>query len=151
MDQQIKHHTFVFERQCDADRERVFSAMSDPAQRASWSAPSEDAAFFYDAADFREGGQDAFRCGSKDDPQYTGTATYISIVPNTRIVWVEVVKSGGQTLAALLITTLLEDRDGGTKVQMTVQVTSFCGDAMIRGTETGNNASLDNLVKLVSR
>lgn len=53
-------------------------------------------------------------------------------------------------LAARLITTLLEDRDGGTKVQMMVQVMSFCGDAMIRGTETGNNASLDNLVRLVS-
>lgn len=123
--------------------------MSDPVQRATWSAPSDSAAFFYEAADFREGGQDVFRCGSKDNPQYTGTATYISIVPNARIVWCEVVKSGGQTLAALLITTLLEDHDVGTKVQMIVQVTSFCGDAMIRGTETGNNASLDNLMRLL--
>lgn len=151
MDQQIKHHTFVFERHCNADKKRVFDAMSDPIQRASWSAPIESAAFFYDAADFREGGQDVFRCGSKDNPQYTGTATYISIVSNARIVWCEVVKSGGQTLAALLITTLLESRGGGTRIQMNVQVTSFCGDGIIRGIETGNNASLDNLVRLVSQ
>ncbi|MDQ1199159.1 uncharacterized protein YndB with AHSA1/START domain [Rhizobium sp. SORGH_AS 787] len=115
--------------------------MSDPVQRASWSAPSESAAFCYDTTNFREGGQDVFRCGSKGNPQYTGTATYISIVPNTRIVWSEVVKSKGQTLAALLITTLLEDHGEETKIQMTVQVTSFCGDGMIQGTETGNNAS----------
>ena len=151
MDQQLKQHTFVFERLCNAGKERVFNAMADPVQRASWSTPSESAAFIYDSADFREGGQDVFRCGSRDNPQYTGTATYISIVPNARIVWCEVVKSAGHILAALLITTSLEDHDEGTRVRMAVQITSFCGDAMVQGTETGTNASLDNLVRLLSQ
>lgn len=151
MDEQIKHHTFVFERYCNAGKECVFADVADPVQRALWSAPSESAAFFYDAADFREGGQDVFRCGSKDNPQYTGTANYISIVSNARVVWCEVVKSGGQTLAALQITTLVKSQGEGTKIQMTVQVTSFCGDRMIQGIENGNNASLDNLVMFVSR
>jgi len=147
--QQIKHHTFVFERRCKASPARVFEALADPVQRAKWSAPSETAAFVYDAADFREGGQDLFRCGSKDNPQFTGRTTYISIVPNFLVASSEVVESGGTTLMASLITTELKAQGSGSRIEMTVQVTSFCGDDMINGTETGNNAALDKLVKHV--
>ncbi|MXV05642.1 MULTISPECIES: SRPBCC domain-containing protein [unclassified Xanthomonas] len=151
MNRQIKHSTLVFERSCRAGSARVFGAFSDSTQRAIWSAPSESAAFIYEAADFREGGRDVFRCGDKDDPQYTGVVTYVSIVPDSRIVWSEIVESGGQPLAALLITVLLEEQGDGTRIRMTVQATSFCGDAMIEGIEAGNNAALDNLVAFVAQ
>ncbi|MDY4281905.1 SRPBCC domain-containing protein [Xanthomonas sp. LF06-19] len=151
MDRQIKHRTFVFERSCKAGSARVFAAFSDSTQRATWSAPSESAAVIYDVTDFREGGRDVFRCGDKDDPQYTGIATYVSIVPNSRIVWSEIVESGSQTLAALLNTVLLEAHVDETRVCMTVQATSFCGDEMFEGIEAGNNAALDNLVAFVAR
>ncbi|MBS0478830.1 MAG: SRPBCC domain-containing protein [Proteobacteria bacterium] len=147
MDDRIKHHTFVFERRCKAGIERVFAAFSDPVERARWSTPSETAAFLYDANDFREGGQDVFRCGSREAPQFKGVTTYISIMPSSRIVSSEVVESGGQILMANLITTLLSEEGSETRVRMTVQVTSFCGDEMLQGTEAGNNASLDNLVQ----
>lgn len=151
MDKQVKHHTFVFERNCKAGVERVFAALAQPVQRASWSVPSDSAVFIYDSVDFREGGLDLFRCGNKDNPQFNGRTSYISIVPNARIVSKEVVESNGQILMASLITTLLEPKGDDTTVQMTVQVTSFCGDEMISGTEIGNNASLDNLVTHTAR
>jgi len=149
MDQQIKHRTFRFERYCDADIDRVFAALSDPVERARWSAPSTSAAFSYDTADFREGGQDVFRCGDSSNPQFTGVTTYIAITPSVRIVSSEVVESGGRKLMASLITTELEQRDKGTEVRVTVQVVAFAGDEMIKGVEAGNNAALDNLVKYV--
>lgn len=147
MHDHIKHHTFVFERVCKAGIDRVFSAFADPVERASWSAPSDTAAFVYDAVDFREGGRDIFRCGAKDNPQFTGLTTYIAITPNALICSSEVVESGGTKLMASLITTQLSPEAGSTRIRTTVQVTSFCGDDMIHGTETGNNASLDNLVQ----
>ena len=149
MDQQIKHGTLRFERYCDADIERVFAALSDPVERARWSAPSTSAAFSYDAADFCEGGQDVFRCGDRSNPQFTGVTTYIAITPLARIISSEVVESEGRKLMASLITTELERRDRGVEVRMTVQVVSFAGDEMIKGVEAGNNAALDNLVNYV--
>ena len=146
MDSQIKHRTFVFERVCNAEISRVFAALADPVERASWSAPSDTAAFIYDVVDFREGGEDAFRCGSKENPQFTGLTTYIAIQPDTLITSSEVVTSGGRKLMASLITTQLAQEGKTTRLLMTVQVTSFCSDDMLHGTETGNNASLDNLV-----
>lgn len=147
MHDNIKHKTFVFERVCKAGVDRVFAAFADPVERASWSAPSDTAAFVYDAVDFREGGQDIFRCGSKDNPQFTGLTTYIAITPNALICNSEVVESGGMKLMASLITTQLSPEANATRIRTTVHVTSFCGDDMIHGTEIGNNAALDNLVQ----
>ncbi len=147
MHDNIKHKTFVFERVCKAGIDRVFAAFADPVERASWSAPSDTAAFVYDVVDFREGGQDVFRCGAKDNPQFTGLTTYIAIKPNALICSSEIVESGGMKLMGSLITTQLSPEAGSTRIRTTVQVTSFCGDDMIDGTETGNNASLDNLVQ----
>jgi uncharacterized protein YndB with AHSA1/START domain len=151
MDNEIRHQTFVFERRCPASVPVVFDMLADPVKRARWSAPSDTAAFVYEAVDWREGGEDVFRCGSKDNPQYTGRTTYISIVPASRIVSMEVVEAGGRKLMASLITTELEAVGDATNLRMTVQVTSFAGDDMLKGTSTGNNASLDNLVHQVSR
>lgn len=147
VDYEIGHKTLVFERHCAAPVKRVFAAFADPVIRARWSAPSDGAAFIYDAADFREGGEDRFRCGSKENPQYTGRTTYISIVPDVLVVSSEVVEAGGRKLMSSLITTELAAEGDVTTIRMTVQVTSLFGDQMIVGTEIGNNAALDNLVE----
>src|ERR1700750_882343 len=94
--QNLKHETFVFERFCNAPVARVFAALADPVERAGWGAPSDTAALVYDQAEFREGGQDQFRCGDKSNPQYSGVTTYLDIVPDERIVSSEVIESGGQ-------------------------------------------------------
>lgn len=146
MDYEIQHKTFVFERLCAAPVSQVFAAFAEPVLRARWSAPSDGAIFVYDQADFREGGEDHFRCGSRENPQYTGRTTYIAIAPDKCVVSSEVVESGGRTLMSSLITTELEASGDATKVRMTVQVTSLAGDGMMTGTEIGNNAALDNLV-----
>lgn len=147
MDYEIGHRTFVFERRCEAPVKRVFAAFADPVIRMGWSAPSDGAVFVYDETDFREGGEDRFRCGSKENPQYTGRTTYIAIVPDALVISSEIVESGGRKLMSSLLTTELEADGDATKVRVTVQVTSLFGDQMIAGTEIGNNAALDNLVE----
>ena len=150
MDYEIGRKTFVFERRCEAPVTSVFKAFADPVIRAGWSAPSDDAAFVYTTADFRAGGEDHFRCGSLENPQYTGRTTYISIVPDELVVSAEIVEAGGRKLMSSLITTELAADGDATKVKMTVQLTSLFGDRMISGTEIGTNAALDNLVEYCS-
>jgi hypothetical protein len=70
--QNVRHGTLIFERTCNAPLERVFVAFADVNERLRWGAPSDKTAFIYDEADFREGGKDVFRCGTKSNPQYLG-------------------------------------------------------------------------------
>ncbi|HKV51539.1 MAG TPA: SRPBCC domain-containing protein [Gemmatimonadaceae bacterium] len=144
---EVQHATFVFERTSTAPVGRVFAALANPVERAEWGVPSEKAALVYERADFREGGQDVFRCGPKHDPQYRGVTTYLDIVPNERIVTTELVETNERKLLATLSTTLLESREGGTHITVTVQLASLAGEDMIQGAKCGTGASLDNLVK----
>jgi uncharacterized protein YndB with AHSA1/START domain len=145
--QELKHATLVFERICAAPIDRVFAAFANPVERANWGTPSETAAFIYDQVDFREGGVDVFRCGDKSSPQYRGVTTYHDIVPNERIISSEVVETQGRKLLISMSTTTFAPEGSGTKVIVTVQLTSLAGEDMLNGAKFGHNASLDNLVK----
>src|SRR5579863_9777470 len=144
------HATLVFEREIPAPVEKVFAAFADPVARTAWGAPSETAVVIYDEADFREGGQDCFRCGSKADPKIHGTTRYLEIVPNRRVVSSETIVVGGKRLCASLTTLELTPDAGKTRLRSTTQLASFIGEDMVKGHETGSNASLDNLVQYFS-
>lgn len=146
-DENLKHSTLRLERTCEAPVDRVFAVFADPVARAEWGTPSETATFFYEKADFREGGHDVFRCGSKSDPQYRGVTTYLEIVPNQRIISSEVVETNGRKLLITLSTTVFEPAGDATKVTVTAQLTSLAGEDMLKGAEFGHNSSLDNLVE----
>ena len=145
------HATMVFEREIPAPVEAVFAAFADPVARTAWGAPSDTAVVIYDEADFRECGQDRFRCGPKADPNIHGTTRYLEIIINRRVVSSETIVVGGKRLCASL-TTLELTHDGETsRLKTTVQLASFIGDDMVKGHEAGNNASLDNLVRYFSK
>jgi uncharacterized protein YndB with AHSA1/START domain len=125
---------------------RVFAALADPVKRADWGTPTETAVLVYDAVDFRVGGRDLFRCGSKDNPQYRGITTYYDIVPDQRIISSEVVEVQGRTVLISMLTLTLEPEGSGSKIKLTAQIISLDGDNMIEGAKFGNNGALDNLV-----
>jgi uncharacterized protein YndB with AHSA1/START domain len=145
------HATLVFERDIPASAERVFAAFADPVARVTWGAPSDTAVVIYDAADFREGGEDRFRCGAKADPNIHGVTRYLDIVANRRVVSSETIAMGGKRLCASLNTLELTAEGDTTKLKSTTQLASFIGEDMVRGHEAGTNASLDNLVRYFSR
>jgi uncharacterized protein YndB with AHSA1/START domain len=142
----LKHATLVFERTCAAPVARVFAAFANPVERASWGTPSENAILVYDQADFRVGGRDIFRCGSKENPEYRGITTYYDVVPNQRIISSETMEMGDAKLLIRMSTTVLEPANTRTKITVTVQLISLAGDDMLEGAETGYSASLDNLI-----
>ena len=146
------HATLVFEREIPAPVEQVFAAFADPAARARWGAPSDHTALIYDEADFREGGQDRFRCGTKADPKIHGTTRYLEIVAPLRVVASETIVTDGKRLCASLTTLeLTPDGQQKTRLKHTTQLASFIGADMVKGHKTGTNASLDNLVRFFSR
>jgi uncharacterized protein YndB with AHSA1/START domain len=142
----ILHATLVFERSIPATTSQVFAAYSDITERKKWGAPSDNTVLIYDKADFREGGEDAFRCGSKSNPNIHGVTRYLDIVANRQIVSSETIAVDGRRLCVSLTTLELNSDGDHTKLKSTTQLVSFIGLEMVRGHESGTNASLDNLV-----
>jgi uncharacterized protein YndB with AHSA1/START domain len=141
------HATLVFERHVPAPVEQVFRALADPAARSQWGTPSETAVIIYDQADFREGGQDRFRCGSKADPNIHGATRYLDILANHRVVSSETISMDGKRLCVSLTTLELVSHGNSTKLRQTTQLASFIGDDMIKGHQSGTDAALNNLVR----
>lgn len=147
----VQHATLVFERELSAPVTAVFEAYASATLRARWGAPSDTAVILYDAEDFREGGIDRYRCGSKHDPNIHVTTHYLEIVENQRIVYSETITTAGRRLCAALTTVELAPYERGTWLKNTIQVASFIGAAMIDGHKAGHAASLDNLVLHLER
>lgn len=147
-DAELRHATLTFERHVPAPVAAVFAAYADAEARAAWGAPSDTAVILYDAADFRVGGVDRFRCGPRTDPKIHGTTWYNDIVVDRRIVSTERIEMDGAPLAVSLSTAAFAPAgEGATRLTVVVQLVSFVGEDMIRGHETGNNGSLDSLVR----
>lgn len=141
------HATLVFEREVPAAPEAVFAAFADPAARAQWGTPSDTAILIYDEADFREGGQDHFRCGSKANPNIHGLTHYLDIVPDRRVISSETLVVDRRRLCVSLTTLELAPDGNKTKLKNTTHLASFIGEDMVKGYTTGTNASLDSLVR----
>ena len=131
--------------------EKVFAAFADPGERAKWGTPGDGSVLIYDEEDFREGGQDRFRCGSKADPNIHGVTRYLDIVANQRIVSSETIEMNGKRLCASLTTVEFYADGERTKLKSTTQLASFIGEDMVKGHRSGTNASLDNLVRYFAR
>ena len=80
------HATLVFEREVPATVERVFEAFASARSRSNWGAPSDTAIIIYDQDDFREGGEDRFRCGSKSNPNIFVSVRQ-SHVESSAVIW----------------------------------------------------------------
>lgn len=141
------HATLIFERDIPAPIGKVFAALADPAARSQWGAPTDTAVIIYDEADFREGGEDRFRCGARANPNIHGTTRYLDIVADHRVVSSETISVDGKRLCASLTTLELTANADSTRLRQTTQLASFIGPDMVKGHESGTNASLDNLVR----
>ncbi len=141
------HTTLVFEREISASPRAVFAAFADPVARVKWGTPSDTAVLIYDAADFRESGQDRFRCGSRSNPNIHGLTHYLDIVPDCRVVSSETITVDGRRLCVSLTTLELAPDGENTRLRNTTQLVSFIGEDMVKGHTSGTDASLDNLVR----
>jgi uncharacterized protein YndB with AHSA1/START domain len=145
------HGTVVVEQMLNVPVARVYGAFADPKERVRWGAPSDSAAFIYDAADFRVGGIDLIRCGAKDDPRYRVEVRYIDIVDERRVVWTETIREPDTMLATNITTLEFMPQGQRTRLKVTVQVTSFVGVSMIQNTQAGHEGSLASMARYLER
>lgn len=149
MGENLYHATINLEYSYETPVERVFSEFADPAARAKWSAPSGDT-LVYDKTDFREGGDDVFRCGPPQDLRFRGETTYQVIIPNKCVISTEILSESGKRLAVALNTLSFEAMGQGTTLKVTVQIVSFVGPGMIEGYTSGNKGALESFARHLS-
>lgn len=141
------HDTITFERSFRCPLGLLYEAFADPVARARWGTPSPSAVIIYDKADFRVGGTDLSRCGAKHDPRFHVEATYLDIMPESRIVYSETVSEAGRRLSAALQTIEMKATVEGSSLKVTVQIAAFDGADIADGVRHGFNAALANLAR----
>jgi uncharacterized protein YndB with AHSA1/START domain len=142
--------TLTFERQVAAPVSVLWQAWTAPAARAVWASPAPSVDVEFLEADSRVGGREISLCKVAGEPDIRCEAGWLALQPDRRSVNYEVVSSEGVTRSAALVTADLEDAGDGSRLVVTVQLSSLAED-MEAGYRKGFGAGLDNLADLSAR
>lgn len=154
--QAVIHNTFVIERSYSATPERVFAALSDPAQKRRWFAESEGHTIEEFETDFRVGGAEHARYRFKENTPLKGAVlthdgSFQDIRPGRRIVIASTMAIGDNRISASLATFELLPTEKGTHLVFTHQAAFFEGADGPQMREAGWNGLLEKLGKELTR
>lgn len=136
--------TLTFERTVAVPLPVLWQAWTAPAARAVWSAPTPSVAVEFLEADTRVGGREISLCKVEGQPDIRCECGWLELQPGLRSVNYETVSCGGVTQSAALVTADFSGTDEGSRVIVTVQLSSLA-ENMEAGYRQGFNAGLDNL------
>jgi uncharacterized protein YndB with AHSA1/START domain len=136
--------TLSFEREVSAPVATLWEAWTAPAARAVWAAPTPQVTVEFLEADTRVGGREVSLCKVAGQPEIRCEAGWLALQPAARSVGYEVISSEGATRSAALVTADFAATGTGSRVVVTVQLSSLAED-MEAGYRQGFGAGLDNL------
>ncbi len=142
--------TLTFEREVSAPVAILWQAWTAPAARAVWAAPTPEVTVEFLEADTRVGGREVSLCKVAGQPDIRCEAGWLELQPAARSVSTEVISSAGVTRSAALVTADFADAGTGSRVVVTVQLSSLAED-MEAGYRQGFGAGLDNLAGVAER
>lgn len=142
--------TLRFERQVAAPVATLWQAWTAPAARAIWASPAPSVAVEFLEADTRVGGREVSLCKVEGQPDIRCECGWLELQPGRRSANYEVISSAGVTQSAALVTADIDGTDGGSRLAVTVQLSSLEGD-MEAGYRQGFDAGLDNLAGVAER
>jgi uncharacterized protein YndB with AHSA1/START domain len=142
--------TLTFERQVAAPVAALWEAWTAPAARAIWASPAPSVTVELLEAETRVGGREVSLCRVEGEPDIRCDISWLALEPGARSVNCELVSSEGVTLSAALVTAELEAAGDGSRLTVTVQLSSLAAD-MEAGYRQGFGAGLDNLAGLAER
>lgn len=142
--------TLDFEREIAAPVETLWQAWTAPAARAVWAAPTPEVDVAFVEADTRPGGHEVSLCKVNGQPDIRCEVGWLVLQPAARSVNYELVASEGITRSAALVTADFAPTPRGSRVAVTVQLSSLAED-MEPGYRQGFRAGLDNLAGVAAR
>jgi uncharacterized protein YndB with AHSA1/START domain len=142
--------TLTFEREVSAPVAILWQAWTAPAARAVWAAPAPEVTVEFLEADTRVGGREVSLCKVEGQPDIRCEGGWLELQPTARSVNYEVVSSEDVTRSAALVTAEFAETGTGSRVVVTVQLSSLAKD-MEAGYRQGFGAGLDNLAGVAGR
>lgn len=143
--------TFTFARDFDLPPDRMWHLMTDAKMREQWGVPDENMVLKVIAEDLRVGGVERHICGPADTPEFEVETHWYHIDAPGLAVFTETIIGGGMRLGASLVTYLIAPAGSGSKVDVTVAVSSFVGPEMIGEFRAGWTGGFENLARLAAR
>ncbi len=145
-----KFATLTFQRRVAAPVATLWQAWSAPAARAVWAPPAPGVTVDFIEADTRVGGREVSICKVAGQPDIRVEGGWLDLQPEARSVGYEVVSCEGATQSAALITADFSADGAGSRIVVTVQLSSLAAD-MIPGYQQGFDAGIDNLAAVAER
>lgn len=146
---QMLHRTTVLEKTFGVSVADVFAAWAELEKRSLWNSPSDDVKIRYTEDDFSVGGKDVSLCLVGDQIMAEVIGIYHDIVPNERIIYTEIIKSGeGELFGTSQVSVSLESRGTGTHMIVTLQTVAVDGSTLLDDVVEGWTASLGMMEKL---
>lgn len=144
----VAHGIFHIERTVTASRTRVFAAFTDPEAKIKWfAAPSGEWTTVERSMDVRVGGSERLIGRWKSGMVTDFAATYLDIVPDTRLVYTYTMHIDDRKISVSLATIEISDAgDGRTKLRITEQGAFLDGYDDAGAREHGTNLLTDQLV-----
>ncbi len=142
--------TLTFEREVSAPVAVLWQAWTAPAARAVWAAPAPEVTVEFLEADTRVGGREVSLCKVAGQPDIRVEGGWLELQPGARSVSTEVISCEGATRSAALVTADFAEAGAGSRVVVTVQLSSLAED-MEAGYRQGFGAGLDNLAGVAGR
>jgi len=142
--------TLTFDRTVAAPLDTLWHAWVTPGARVIWSAPTPEVTVEYLSHATQVGEQERSLCKVEGEPVITVDAGWLDLLANTRSVNYEVVSAEGTTLSAALVTADFHAVDKGSRITVTVQLSSLA-QVMADGYRHGFGGGLANLAELAAR
>jgi uncharacterized protein YndB with AHSA1/START domain len=141
------YETLSLERDIACSPDRLFHLMTDRDARQKWSAPDDSSVVIIDSFDCRPGGHEETRCGPKEAPEFNTVGVFHVVTPEF-LSFTETLIIGGETVSISLCGHELSASEKGTRLRVTLQITSLAGPDLFKDYRGGWSAALDSLSAL---
>ncbi|MEM8654104.1 MAG: SRPBCC domain-containing protein [Pseudomonadota bacterium] len=131
--------------------DRLWHVLTDGKMREIWGAPEEGMVLEMDTSDFRVGGHETHRCGPVDNPEFTVDTRWYRIDGPHDATFTETVNIGGAAIATTLVTYRVTAEGTGSRLDVSVSVSSFTGPDADGEFKAGWEAGLANLEALATK
>jgi uncharacterized protein YndB with AHSA1/START domain len=139
-----------FTRTLPVSPDQLWGLLTDPKHRERWGAPSDDAVLVMESADLRVGGQDRHRCGPLEAPDFTVLTRWYHLEAPARAVFTETLVIAEAAIFTSLVTYVLSPASDGTRLAVTVALSSFTGEDATADVQEGWTAGLANLDRYIA-
>ncbi|MEO0358121.1 MAG: hypothetical protein AAF386_07465, partial [Pseudomonadota bacterium] len=119
--------------------------------RMAWNSPDDQMVFMIkDPSPVVPGGRETGQVGPADNPYVTAHADWIITNSGEQLVYAETLEADGMALTTSLACAILEPKDGGTKLTLSLQITSFTGEESIAEVSEGWTFAVDALAEFAA-